>query len=63
MENPSVGGYSGGPVLDLGYMVLPNMETKKEKTVLHGVIHGTISDDTGGKIAMITPIYYLKNII
>ncbi len=47
----------------MGYMVLPNMETKKEKTVLHGVIHGTISDDTGGKIAMITPMYYLKDII
>lgn len=63
MENPSVGGYSGGPVLDLGYMVLPNMKTTKEKTVLHGIIHGTISDDTGGKIAMITPMYYLKDII
>jgi len=63
LENPSVGGYSGGPVLDLGYMVLPNMKTTKEKTVLHGIIHGTISDDTGGKIAMITPMYYLKDII
>lgn len=59
LENPGV----GGPVMDLGYMVLPNIETAKEKTVLHGIIHGTISDDTGGKIAMITPMYYLKDII
>ena len=32
-------------------------------TKLHGFIHGTISDETGGKLAAITPAYYLTDIL
>ncbi len=28
-------------------------------TVLIGVIHGTASDDSGGKLAQITPAFYI----
>ena len=63
LENPSVGGYSGGPVLDLGYSTNGVMTIKKEKTVCHGIMHGTMSDNTGGKIALVTPAYYLQDII
>ena len=63
MENPSMGGYSGGPVFDLGYMVVGAMTTTKKKTICYGIIHGTMSDNTGGKIAMVTPTYYLKDIV
>ena len=63
LENPSVGGYSGGPVFDLGYEKMGCATATKEKTVLHGIVHGTMSDDTGGKIALITPLFYLKDLL
>ena len=63
LENPSVGGYSGGPVFDLGYQIMGALTTQKEKTIMHGIVHGTMTDDTGGKIALITPMYYLNDII
>ena len=60
LENPSVGGYSGGPVFDLGYMITGMMRQNKEKTLLHGIMHGTLTDATGGKMAAVTPTSYLK---
>ena len=63
LENPSVGGYSGGPILNLGYSTNGVFEIKKEKTLCLGIMHGTMCDDTGGKIAMVTPAFYLKDII
>lgn len=61
LELPTIGGYSGGPLFDLGYVIHGGMTTKKEKTLLHGIVHGTISDITGGKLAAITPCKYLEN--
>jgi len=60
LEQPAMGGYSGGPLFDLGYMITGAMRTTKEKTLLHGIVHGTISDNTGGKLAAITPSKYLN---
>lgn len=61
MESPSTGGYSGGPVFDLGYHISGGMTTTKEHTILHGLVHGTISDPTGGKMGAVTPTKYLKD--
>jgi Trypsin-like peptidase domain len=63
LENPSVGGYSGCPVFDLGYMVVGAMTTTKDKTRCYGIMHGTISDNTGGKLAAVTPSFYLAELI
>jgi hypothetical protein len=63
LENPSVGGYSGCPVFDLAYMVVGSMTTTKEKTICYGIMHGTLGDSTGGKLAAVTPAYYLSHII
>lgn len=63
LENPSVGGYSGCPVFELGYSTNGVMTTTREKTICHGIMHGTMSDGTGGKMAMVTPSFYLKDII
>jgi S1-C subfamily serine protease len=60
LELPSIGGYSGGPMFDLGYIISGMMTQTKENTILHGLVHGTISDPTGGKLAAITPCKYLK---
>ena len=63
LENPSMGGYSGCPVFDLGYSTNGIITTTKEKTWCYGIMHGTMSDNTGGKIAMVTPSFYLKDLI
>ncbi len=63
LENPGVGGYSGGPVFDLGYIIVGAMTTGSGITICHGIMHGTISDNTGGKIAAVTPCFYVKDII
>lgn len=60
LELPSIGGYSGGPLFDLGYVISGSMTSTKEHTILHGIVHGTISDPTGGKLAAITPTNYLN---
>ena len=59
LENPSIGGYSGGPIFDLGYMIVGMMTQMKEKTICYGFMHGTLSDNTGGKLAAVTPAFYL----
>lgn len=63
LENPSIGGYSGCPVFDLGYSTNGVMTVTKDRTWCHGIMHGTMSDATGGKIALVTPAFYLKDII
>lgn len=63
LENPNIGGYSGGPVYDLSIIESGNMRMTGKGTKLHGFIHGTISDNTGGKLAAITPTYYLNDLI
>lgn len=63
LENPSVGGYSGGPIFDLGYIIVGAITTTTGPTVCHGIMHGTLSDSTGGKIAAVTPCYYASDIL
>lgn len=63
LENPSMGGYSGCPIFDLGYETNGVATISRGKTICHGIMHGTIYDETGGKIAMVTPAFYLKDII
>lgn len=62
LENPSCGGYSGGPVIDLGYIV-SSAFTQSAPTYFYGIMHGTISDNTGGKIAVVTPATYILQLI
>ena len=62
LENPSVGGYSGCPVVDLSIFKAGAMTTFGSGTCFYGVMHGTISDKTGGKIAMVTPSYYIHEL-
>ncbi|HDZ20735.1 hypothetical protein LCGC14_0431720 [marine sediment metagenome] len=63
LENPSVGGYSGCPIVDLSVFKAGSMTTTGNGTCFYGVMHGTISDKTGGKIAMVTPSYYVHELI
>ncbi|MCD8194546.1 MAG: hypothetical protein LUD74_08400 [Tannerellaceae bacterium] len=63
LENPSIGGYSGGPIFDVSIFQRGGLTMTGEGTKLHGIMHGTISDSTGGKLAAITPTHYLFDLL
>ena len=62
LENPSVGGYSGCPVVDLSVFKSGPVTTYGSGPCFYGVMHGTISDHTGGKIAPVTPSLYVHEL-
>lgn len=63
LENPAMAGYSGCPIFDMGYVIYGKMTIEGEQTTCYGIMHGTLFDATGGKIAAVTPSYYLMNLL
>jgi hypothetical protein len=63
LENPSIGGYSGGPVFDVSITTINSITSTGEGTKCYGFMHGTLSDETGGKLAAVTPSYFLFDLI
>jgi hypothetical protein len=63
LENPGVGGYSGGPVIDLSVFHQGGATMRGNGTTLYGLMHSTISDATGGKLAAVTPSYFLVELL
>jgi hypothetical protein len=65
LADPSIGGYSGSPVCRLDLPIRMGGATMSAGQVVecYGVIHGTLSDDTGGKMAAVTPAYYLSDLM
>ena len=61
LENPAMQGFSGGPVFIS--MSKQGMTPGPSQTFLIGVVHGTQYDNTGGKFAMITPSWYIANLL
>ncbi len=59
LQNPSTGGYSGAPVIDVSRYVMGAVTTTGEGTRVYGLVHGTISDDTGGKLAAVVPTRFI----
>lgn len=56
LDSPGVGGFSGGPVF-----ILPSAFSQgagivfSAATLFVGLVHGTASDETGGKFALVVP--------
>ena len=57
LQDPSIGGLSGGPVFDTGksYFEEGRRITVREGVSVVGLIHGVISDKSGGKFAAVVP--------
>lgn len=57
LQDPSIGGFSGAPVLDLETIRVRgnNMSFGTADLKCYGIIHGTFSDNSGGKLAAVTP--------
>lgn len=60
LDTPSIQGCSGSGVY---FSVKKDVYVGGDKTILIGVMHGTYSDNTGGKIAAITPSYYIFDLL
>lgn len=56
LDSPSIGGFSGAPVFQMpGTYLKGNALVVSKKIICVGIVHGTISDQTGGKMAAIQP--------
>jgi len=57
LQDPSVGGYSGAPVFDTGTPLLTpgSLQLREARTIVVGLMSGTFSDETGGKLAAVVP--------
>lgn len=65
-QDPSIGGYSGAPVFDTGLPYSTSntaIYVDMRETKILGIVHGTISDKTGGKLGAIVPSYYIVETI
>ncbi len=60
LDNPSIGGFSGVPIFEI-----PGAHSSHGGLVIRGrlacvgLIHGTISDDTGGKLGAVVPSAFI----
>jgi hypothetical protein len=56
LDSPSIGGYSDAPVFYTpGTYMKGNALIASKRITCVGIVHGTISDKTGGKMAAIHP--------
>jgi trypsin-like peptidase len=67
LDKPSIGGFSGAPVFQLpgpfasgGALVFQELPAR---TIVVGLVHGTMSDNTGGKLALIIPSKFIRDTI
>jgi hypothetical protein len=60
LNSPSMQGCSGSGVY---FSVKKSMFLGGDKTILIGVVHGTKGDNSGGKLAAITPSYYILDLL
>jgi len=57
LEEPSVQGFSGGPVYALSAVEFGGVALGVGRFACIGLVHGTLLDNTGGKFAAIVPAY------
>jgi hypothetical protein len=60
LDDPSIKGFSGAPVLELPTQLVYGKESVHIYTIeLMGLVHGSISEENGGGFAAITPSKYI----
>lgn len=64
LDNPSIGGFSGAPIFQMpGAYSSGDALVFSRNVACVGLIHGTISDDTGGKLAAAVPSAFIVETI
>lgn len=61
LDNPSIGGFSGAPVFMLSGTVVSQggIGFTPPVSFCMGLVHGTIGDSTGGKMAAVVPVVFI----
>lgn len=64
-QDPSIGGFSGAPVFDLGLPYSENgtFTLQPSNIRILGLVHGTLSDNTGGKLGAVVPAAYICELL
>jgi hypothetical protein len=65
-QDPSIGGFSGAPIFDLkvpAWTSSRSLQIRGGSPEIVGVAVATISDDTGGKLGVIVPAFYIARIL
>jgi hypothetical protein len=65
LDSPSIGGFSGAPVFMLSGAIVsgPSIGFTPPNSFCMGLIHGTLGDGTGGKLAAVVPTAYITETI
>lgn len=64
LQDPSIGGYSGAPVFVIEAYSFGNTLMKGFGTKMCiGLMHGTMLDDTGGKLGLVVPSKYIYDLV
>jgi hypothetical protein len=69
LQDPSVSGYSGGPLIQAGDARVVATSASNTAAVVTGgtkcwgFVFGTYGDETGGKMSRITPAFYAVQLI
>ena len=63
LDDPSVEGFSGAPVYAQSSNPIGGANFNAGPFFCVGIIHGTVSDNTGGKFAAMTPASYISELI
>ena len=65
LQDPSVGGFSGAPVCDfhLPSLYSGGITFRSGGITCYGLVHGTISDNTGGKFSAVVPSVFIRQLI
>jgi len=63
LDEPSVQGFSGAPVYALSSVNFGGVGLGVGQFACIGLVHGTLSDNTGGKFAAIVPSYFITQTI
>jgi hypothetical protein len=70
LDKPSIGGYSGAPVFlmpwpyaDSASLKFMDRASPDAQPKCVGIVHGTLSDNTGGKLAAIVPVVFAVRMI
>lgn len=64
IQDPSIGGFSGAPVFVLKtYLFGSTLMKGVDVDSCVGLVHSTISDNTGGKLGVVTPANYVYDVI
>jgi hypothetical protein len=64
LQDPAVNGYSGGPLFETGdHPILPGIQFTPGRWRCWGFVLGTLPDESGGKMARITPAFYAVDLV